>query len=205
MAMLDQTAELHAFESGKHWVPYYNALVNGSWTWRQQNKTLISFLIMHRERLAPYPWAPRESWLVGWALTQQTQTPLWNFLVWSLHQEHPREEDVTIKIFEQHLKVWADVFESQEMKDYVSTTAHQKKCFILHQRKIGAPWTALYLASDRAHVQVALNAWMEHRAQYMPRQSQDDESTMILDGEGKGHDEDYDKMDWTATKEDAHS
>ncbi|KAK4948122.1 hypothetical protein LTR10_013176 [Elasticomyces elasticus] len=100
-------------------------------TWREQTRILIHHLLSHRDRLSSYGWCPRDSWLVGWALSQ-VQSPLRQFVVWSLHNQQVPEDDVTIEIFANHLQVWADVFLSEEALYYA--LANPDRPFFIMQR-----------------------------------------------------------------------
>ncbi|EXJ89081.1 hypothetical protein A1O3_02145 [Capronia epimyces CBS 606.96] len=162
-AVLDERSELHAFISDEYWDSHYAEIAQRNYGWRDQNWALVKCLFAHRDRLAPYPWLPRECWLVGWALFH-LEKPLRDFLVWSLHQEEDCEENVTIEIFGKHLEAWADFFESQRAKRYVyvSTIVCRHPSFILDQLKVGAPWSAHYFASQPMHRQWAHKTWKTH-------------------------------------------
>ncbi|KAK5452370.1 hypothetical protein LTS15_007436 [Exophiala xenobiotica] len=107
---LDEEAESWRFQTKELWLLYENDARRAN-TWQEQNKILIQHLHQHQDRLSPYPWCPSEAWLVSWAI-KNGDPPMQVFLHWSLLEAEARGGDVTIKMLEEHLKVWANLFES---------------------------------------------------------------------------------------------
>jgi len=154
--------ESNRFYSGEHWETF-TAQARHAVTWREQTRILIRHLLSHRERLSSYDCCPRDSWLVGWALSQ-SQPPLRQFVVWSLHYSQVPEDDVTIEMFANHLEVWADVFLSEEALYYA--LANPDRPFFITQVSGGAPWMAHFLDSQAMHRAWAKATWNRHWLKY---------------------------------------
>ncbi|KAI1611345.1 hypothetical protein EDD37DRAFT_440578 [Exophiala viscosa] len=147
--------ETNRFHSGEYW-NHFTAQARHAVTWRDQTKILINHLLSHRDRLSSYGCCPRDSWLVGWALSE-SQHPLRQFVVWSLHYSQVPEDDVTIEDFANHLEVWADVFLSEEALYYA--LANPDRPFFITQVSGGAPWMAHFLDSQPMHREWATATW----------------------------------------------
>ena len=143
---LDEVAECWRFQTRELWFLYQN-YARWANTWREQNEILIQHLHQHQDRLSPYPWCPSEAWLVSWAIING-DPPMQVFLSWSLHEEELREGHVTIKMLEEHLKVWADLFESPRASHFKEAVVDEDTPLFHQQQHVGSPWMAHLLVSQ---------------------------------------------------------
>jgi hypothetical protein len=184
--LVEETESIRFYQDD-HWDAYTQA-ARSSPDWRSQNKILVKHLLSHRNRLRPYPWSPRDSWLVGWALWRM-QPPIRELLVWSLKEDVEREEDVTIEIFYDHLEVWADLFRSPRTKHLALCNLAQHTRFILDQREVGASWIALYLATDPLHREWLCKTWTTYWRRNVVREQQQQTDCEMTEAVQQAHEE----------------
>lgn len=162
---LDEVAEWWRFQTRELWFLYENYACWAD-TWREQNKILIQHLRQHQDRLCPYPWCPSEAWLVSWAI-KNGDPPMQEFLSWSLHEEEPREGHVTIKMLEEHLKVWADLFESPRASHFKEAVVDEDTPLFRQQQHVGAPWIAHLLVSQNLYWEWTCSHWKKLWRQHL--------------------------------------
>ncbi|KAL6245596.1 hypothetical protein RBB50_007595 [Rhinocladiella similis] len=154
---LDEIVECWRFWTRDYWYAF-TIDAHSTSSWREQNYILIHHLCAHYDRLSSYAWGPSQAWLVAWAISH-ADTPLQQWLSWSLHFLVPNEHDVTIQTFAEHLDLWADLFESRRVKYFREAVADDEPQFLYHQRAVGSPWIAHFLLSKPEYWQYTCEQW----------------------------------------------
>ncbi|KAK5536000.1 hypothetical protein LTR23_001434 [Exophiala sp. CCFEE 6169] len=162
---LDEEAESWRFQTKELWLLYENDARRAN-TWQEQNKILIQHLHQHQDRLSPYPWCPSETWLVSWAIKNGDQ-PMQVFLHWSLLEEEARGGDVTIKMLEEHLKVWADLFQSPRASHFREAVLDEDTPLFCQQQHVGSPWMAHLLVSQPLYKEWTYMQWKKLWQQHL--------------------------------------
>jgi hypothetical protein len=162
---LDEEAESWRFQTKELWLFYKNDARRAT-TWQEQNKILIQHLHQHQDRLNHYPWCPSEAWLVSWAIKNGDQ-PMQVFLTWSLREEEARGVDVTIKMLEEHLKVWANLFESPRASHFREAVVDEDTSLFCEQQHVGSPWMAHLLVSQTLYWEWTCMQWKKYWQQHL--------------------------------------
>ncbi|KIW16193.1 hypothetical protein PV08_06244 [Exophiala spinifera] len=154
---LNEILECWRFWTRDYWSLFTDDARSTS-SWREQNHILIRHLYAHYDRLSLYSWGPSQAWLVAWAISH-ADTPLQEFLSWSLHSLVPNEVDVTIQTFAEHLELWADLFESRKIHLFRVAVADDDSSFLYNQHAVGSPWIAHFLISKPEYWQYTCQMW----------------------------------------------